>query len=117
MYARSVRQQAVAHSAPDAELAAINILFRIMMVPAMDMWSCLSTVPIACFVHEDNSSCISVIRSGKNPTMRYNGRTQRINIQMLYEFVGMVNYDCPCATVKTESADMVADIHTKGFQF
>ena len=34
---------------------------------------------------------------------------------MLHEFVGMINSDAPCALVKTESADMVADIHTKGF--
>ena len=115
LYARSVRQQAVAHSTLDAELATINMLFRMMMVPAMDMWSCLSPLPIICFVHEENSACISVICSGKNPTMRHIGRTQGINIQMLHEFVGMINSDAPCALVKTESADMVADIHTKGF--
>ena len=47
--------------------------------------------------------------------MKYLNRTQGINIQMLHEFVGLDNPDCPCALVKTASKDMVADIHTKGF--
>ena len=47
--------------------------------------------------------------------MRYLGRTQGVNIQMLHEFMGMAKSDCPRSLVKTTSADMVADIHTKGY--
>lgn len=47
--------------------------------------------------------------------MRYVGRTQGTNLQMLFEFLGMVAPDCPCALMMTESTDMVADIYTKRF--
>jgi hypothetical protein len=113
--ARSIRQSAVANSTPDAELAALATAFRAMTIPAIDLWEVVLPVPVTCSDHEDNSACISVVTTGKNPTMRYIGRTQGINIQLLHEFLGTVNPDCPCAMVKTESADMVADVHTKGF--
>ena len=81
----------------------------------IDLWDVLLPVEVECYIHEDNSACISVVTTGKNPTMRYIGRTQGINIQLLHEFLGTVNPDCPCNLVKTDSVDMVADIHTKGF--
>lgn len=116
LLARSIRQQAFAYSTPDAELAAINIDFRAMLAPALDMWETLLACSVVCFVHADNSACISVIiYSGKNPTVMYLNRTQGIDIQMLHEFVGWDNPDCPCALVKTVSDDMVADIHINGF--
>ena len=34
---------------------------------------------------------------------------------MLPEVMGVANYDCPCALVKTDSGGMDADKHTKGF--
>jgi hypothetical protein len=113
--ARSIRQAAVANSTPDAELAALAMAFRSMAIPMLDLWEVLLPVHVECYVHEDTSACISVVCTGKNPTMTYIGRTQGINIQLLHEFLGTVNPDCPCSLVKTESADMVADIHTKGF--
>ena len=115
LFARSIRQQAAANSTPDAELAAINMAFRVMIVPALDLWEVLLPCSVICFAHEENSACISVICSGKNPTMRYIGRSQGINIQILHEYLGIDNPDCPCYLIKTDSKDMVADIHTKGF--
>ena len=112
--AQSKRQTAVANSTPDAELSAIAMLFRNMCVPAIDLWATLQPCPVTVFIHEDNAACISVLSTGKNPTMRYIGRTQGINIQLLHEFVGTVNPDCPCALVKTESDFMVADVHKIG---
>ena len=76
LLARSIRQQCVANSTPDAELAAIALAFRVMAIPALDLWDELLPVPVKVFVHEDNAACISVICSGKNPTMWYIGRTQ-----------------------------------------
>ena len=113
--ARSIRQSAVANLTPDAELAALAMAFRAMTIPAIDLWEVLLPVPVTCYVHEDNSACISVVTTGKNPTMRYIGRTQGINIQLLHEVLGTINPDCPCSMVKTQSADLVADVHTKGF--
>ena len=114
-FAKSIRQQAAANSTPDAELAAINMAFRVTIVPALDLWKVLSPCSVICFVHEDNSACISVICSGKTPTMRSISRSQDINIQILHEFLGVDNPDRPCYLIETDSKDRVADIHTKGF--
>ena len=62
-------------------------------------------------LHEDNTALIACIRSGRNPTMRYIGRTHRVSVAWLKEV---------CDTDKialdyTASGDMAADIFTKGF--
>ena len=113
--ARSIRQQCVAHSTPDAELASINLAYRTMSIPALDLRGALLPGRVRGIIHEDNSACIAVIESGRNPTMRYIGRTQGINIQMLHETLGCTHPQCPNDLVKTDTDNMVADIHTKGF--
>ena len=75
------------------------------------MWDALLPSSVTCYVHEDNSGYISGICSGKNPIMKYLSRTQGINIQMLHEFIGQENKDCPCLLVKTASEHVVVDIH------
>ena len=61
--------------------------------------------------HEDNTALIACIRSGRNPTMRYIGRTHRVFVAWLKEV-----WDVECITLEyTTSTDMAADICTKGF--
>ena len=105
----------MATSTPDAELAALHLAYKVMSLPALDLWEVLLCGPVVGIIHEDNTACIAVVVSGKNPTMKYIGRSQGINIQFLFEFLGTPNTTCPNELVKTESEWMVADIHIKGF--
>ena len=62
-------------------------------------------------LHEDNTALIACIRSGRNPTMRYLGRTHRVSVSWLKE-----RCDSGAFTLEyTTSADIAADIFTKGF--
>ncbi len=62
-----------------------------MSLPALDLWEVLLCGPVVGIIHEDNTACIAVVMSGGNPTMKYIGRSQGINIQFLYEFLGTPN--------------------------
>jgi hypothetical protein len=63
------------------------------------------------YVHEDNQAMIQVIKSGKNPTMRYLGRTHRVSIQWLHERFA----EKDLVLIYEVSAKMAADIYTKAF--
>jgi hypothetical protein len=93
--ARSIRQTCVATSIPDAELAAQHLAYKVMSLPALDLWEVLLGGPVVGIIHEDNTACIAVVMSGKNPTRKYIGRSQGINIQLLFEFLGTPNSTCP----------------------
>ena len=62
-------------------------------------------------MHDDNTALIACVRSGRNPTMRYLGRTHQVSAAWLKEVCdsGVVNL----AYAKSE--DMAADVFTKGF--
>ena len=59
---------------------------------------------------------IRVVKSGRNPTMRYLHRTHRISIAVMNEILtGRANLDKKVEIDHTSSSDMAADIFTKGF--
>ena len=59
--------------------------------------------------HGDNSAMVSVIRSGRNPTMRHLGRTHGVNLRRLHEEA--LNNKMSLGFIKTHL--MRADIFTK----
>ena len=113
--ARSVRQGCCSFSTPEAEIVSLNLAFRTLTLPALDLWETLLPGRFLSIVHEDNQACIQVITTGKNPTMRYLGRTHGVSIQFLHENLGVCKYENNIALKYTDSPNMVADIHTKAF--
>eukprot|EP00974_Lingulodinium_polyedra_P025601 2475030-Lingulodinium_polyedra.AAC.1 len=66
--------------------------------------------------HEDNNAMIRVIKTGRNPTVRYLHRTHRISIAVLREILtGHARLSKKVDIEYTPSNDMAAGIFTKGF--
>ena len=73
----SKRQSCVAHSAPEAELVAANHAVRVEGLPTAQLWSVILERTMKLTLREDNESAIRILKSGRNPTMRYTSRTQK----------------------------------------
>ena len=60
---------------------------------------------------EDNAAALTIMRTGKNPTMRHLSRTHRINIGFIHEVVqsGQVTVE------RCRSEDMCSDVFAKNF--
>merc|ERR1712004_273133 len=70
----SKRQTCVSHSTPEAEMVSMNHALRHCGLPCLDLWHVL--LPQA---------MIKVVESGRNPTMRYIGRTHGVSVAWLHE--------------------------------
>ena len=135
--ASSKRQTAVSHSTPEAEIVAGCAGLRLAGLPAQVFWTAVlghlqnaaaSSNVTHCVVSSnenelsidfgkvlvfwgDNESMIQVCRTGKNPTMRYLGRTHRVSISELHEICAD-----PAVWLRYITTDkMCADIFTKHF--
>eukprot|EP00435_Cladocopium_sp_Y103_P040038 s2308_g10.t2 len=108
----SKRQGCVSHSTPEAEIVAADVTLRTMGLPTMSIWSTITgSLPKLVF-HDDNQGMISVVRSGRNPTMRHLERTHGISIQSLHEHFQQERF----VLLYEITSKMAADIHTKGFK-
>ena len=58
---------------------------RMVGIPSLPLWECLLPRFRHLFVHGDNQAMIQVVKTGKNPTMRYLGRTHGVSIPWLHE--------------------------------
>jgi hypothetical protein len=99
----------VSHSTPEAELAAVDEGLRQEGLPATELWNVVLGRPTTLKLQEDNNACSSIIRTGKNPNIRYMSRTHKINIAWVHECQesGLFIIErCP-------SSEMEADILTK----
>ena len=106
----SKRQGCVSHSTPEAELVALNHGLRTVAYPALDVW-CLFRPKVQLVCHEDNDVAVRICQSGRNPTMRYVGRTHGMCIAWLHEQYMAGGYTLEW----TASHQMAADIFTKAF--
>jgi hypothetical protein len=108
---QSKRQSCVSHSTPEAEIASADYALRLCGLPALELWHCLLPHKLGIYFHEDNQAMITVVNSGRNPTMRYLKRTHRVSVAWLHEkFKGddlLLVYEL--------SAKIAADIYTKAF--
>ena len=75
------------------------------------LWHALLPHKPGLIVHEDNQAMIRVVETGKNPTMRYLGRTHGVSIAWLHETFKGVGLELAYET----SPRMCADIYTKAF--
>ena len=81
----SKRQGCVAHSTPEAELVAFDFALRVPGLPALDLWTKLLPDCKTNNGHEGNQAMLRILETGKNPTMRYLGRTHGISVAWLHK--------------------------------
>eukprot|EP00969_Alexandrium_andersonii_P133696 5912851-Alexandrium_andersonii.AAC.1 len=78
-------------------------------LPSRSLWGCLLGKDHKLQVREGNQSMLQIMRTGRNPTMRYLRRTHRVSVQWLPEQLG------PSVTSVDmryeDTADMCADIY------
>ena len=113
--AQAKKQDAVSHSTTEAEIVAAFNGMAQEGHPLKDFIQCMKNDlagTVLCYLGEDNTATIQVIRSGYSPKLRYLNRTHKIDIAWLAEEVndrkGMILYHC--STDKQR-----ADILTKAF--
>ena len=112
--ASSKRQPHVADSTPAAELSALHTLLKSVAIPFTDIAN--KILPnVRGVMHEDNTTAIQAIKTGKNQTMRFLSRSNGVSVQMLHENLNGKKDEVPYYVEYTDTQLMVADIHTKGF--
>ena len=112
--ASSKRQPHVADSTPAAELSALHTLLKSVAIPFTDIAN--KILPnVRGVIHEDNTTAIQAIKTGKNQTMRFLSRSNGVSVQMLHENLNGKKDEVPYYVQYTDTQLMVADIHTKGF--
>ena len=107
----SKQQGCVSHSTPEAEIVSADTAVRTIGLPALDLWDILSSTKGNLCLYEDNQAMISVVRSGRNPTMRYLERTHGVSVAWLHEIFQADHI----ALVYEITGKMAADIYTKGY--
>mgnify|MGYP002176408590 FL=1 len=107
----SKRQTCVAYSTPEALIAAAAFALRMAGLPGLQLWDTLFERAVVLQVNEDNQDMVRVCQTGRNPTMRYLERTQRVCVASLYEYVCLA-----CIELVYEATHrQCADIYTKAF--
>ena len=107
----SKKQTAVSHSTPEAEIIACAFGLRTEGIPAMQLWDVLLGWPVDLQCLEDNQAMMRVVETGRNPTLRYIGRTHGVSIAWLHEqFKDKHQLMTYC-----ESSKQAGDIYTKPF--
>ena len=107
----SNKQTCVSHSTPEAEIVAAELAIRQEGIPAIELWTTILERDITLEFLEDNQAAIRVLETGKNPTLRYLGRTHLVDMAWLFETFGKEVYDLRYCT----SEEQAADIFTKHF--
>ena len=107
----SKRQGCVSHSTPEAEIVAHSFGLRQHGLPSLNLWHVLLPHKPALLGHEYNQAMMRVIETGKNPSMRYIGRTHGTSVAWLHEC--HLGKNVKLAYDKSDK--MAADIHTKAF--
>ena len=77
----------------------------------MRLWEAASCASVQLYFFADSQPAIQILRNGSNPSMRYMGRTHRIDVAWLMERFKDANVHL----VYVLSALQAADIFTKGF--
>ena len=106
----SKKQSCISHSTPEAEIVAADFALRTEGIPALIVWDKIMRNEAKCKFYEDNETMITVMRTGKNPTMRHIGRTHRVSLGWLsdrfkerwHELV-WINTDYQAADIFTKS--------------
>ena len=116
-------QSLTAQSTPEAELISLSAGMKDRGEPALDIWQKLlegdrpSGWEVQIKLHEDNTTAIHGVRTGKNPTMTTLQRNFGVKVGYMHERVcgNGEGTPTPYVLVHTASRHMSADIYTKGF--
>ena len=106
----SKKQGSTATSTPEAEIVAACDSLKVAL-PHLDLWeTMLGRKKMTIRLMEDNESAVRVLSTGKNLTMSFMVRTQRVNVQWLHE---RCKRDKDYSLVITPTNAQAADILTK----
>ena len=83
--ARCVEQGCVSHSTPEAELVAGDAALRTIGLPFLGALEQIVGQRFMLDVREDNTTMISVCKTGKPPTLRALRRTHGVSVAWLHE--------------------------------
>ena len=81
----SKKQTAVSHSTPEAEIIAAALAIRSEAMPLMDVFDVILNRSVALCFLEDNQAAMRILETGKNPPLRYMGRTHNVDMAWLFE--------------------------------
>jgi hypothetical protein len=81
----SGKQTATALSTAEAELVALTRYLQTFLLPLETLYEQLLHRPIASTTGEDNTACISCVRSGFSSALRYMAKSQRLSIGFAHE--------------------------------
>ena len=116
--AASVKQKAVSHSTPEAELIAADAAMRKEGIPAMDVWDKLLGRKVTLTLLEDNQACLQIVKTGKNPALRHIHRTHGVSASALHHvfYPDDPAEESPIYKIRgVETEKQFADLFTKGF--
>ena len=104
------RQTCTALGTPEAEIVSLNHGLKNCGLPMKDLWEFILQRPVRLLVHEDNETCITIVKKGYSPQLRYLDRTQRTKISWLHEVIHELR---EADMEHCDTAFMRADIFTK----
>ena len=108
----SKRQGCASHSSPEAEIVAADVAMKAMGMPALRLMERILGKEPKFVFFDDNKAMISVVRSGKNPTMRHLERSHGVGVTWMHECSSGTTCTWPTYEVTDR---MAADIYTKAF--
>ena len=87
--AQSKRQTGVSHSTPEAEMVAAAFALRhfgeVIMAMAVPLFKSAFNLDIELRLMEDNETAFRIFQHGRNPSMRYLGRTHGVALSYLVD--------------------------------
>jgi hypothetical protein len=107
----SKKQTSVANSTAEAELVSANHAVRVEGLPTAAVWETIAGGNLQLRLKEDNEATARILRTGRNPTLRYANRTHKVSLAWLHEQFQYNHYYIDVVGTKS----MCADIFTKHF--
>ena len=115
--ASSKRQGCISHSTTEAEVAAADAALRSLGLPILTIWEQIAGRPVRLFFHEDNKAVLDIMKSGRNPTMRYVSRTQGVSMKWLHEVYQRENIHSSYVPTSLMAADIFTKPYTDGIKW
>ena len=97
---------------PEAEIVAANAAVRLEGLPALQWWDIVLERKAVATLLEDAQATVQILKSSKNPALRYIARTHRVNFAWLSDILRTCDHmDFKYCSMHEQSADIM----TKGF--
>ena len=92
-------------------MVAANAAVRTVGLPALDLWESVLKRHVVLNLIEDNERTYQIIKTGKNPTMRYLTRTHGVHVSWLHDLFTRKIF----GVTYTRTESQCADVFTKTF--